>query len=464
MARQIRGVARGYADRAKFRSAKDVGTVRLRSWQRRAKLRLDAPARCASSRRSARRRTGSAARWRERYPARPAGPVIQCRAGVPSHNTRRDAELTIDVRLLREAPPTTRRARSRARGATFGVSRYGFNELCGPPGLRRMLARARVAPASPPEPRGRARGARLAFDHVPTTCATSSRLRGCRASRSRASHARSASSRLRGVEAGRLSPPWRLRRRPGGPRARSCVPRPNGLAWWVAPIYPRAASARCRDEQPSLRQAGPSFCSTSRSTGHWKRRSSVRCSRARSALVHRRGRRSRDDCDALKTLDLTGRRRARWRRCRRRRSDGWARTSVLDRGAARRKRKTSRCSCSPPLARAASASRSSAESCSVPRTASASTDGRPRPVALQHRLSNTLRARAGVPAWFDRGTRRPDPAGRALLALLACANEDSPRGGSPSTLVCSGRCRSSGETEAGSAIWGGDRSARGRGG
>jgi hypothetical protein len=33
-------------------------------------------------------------------------------------------------------------------------------------------------------------------------------------------------------------------------------------------------------------------------------------------------------------------------------------------------------------------------------------------------------ARAGVPAWFDRGTRRPDPAGRALLALLACANED----------------------------------------
>ncbi len=31
--------------------------------------------------------------------------------------------------------------------------------------------------------------------------------------------------------------------------------------------------------------------------------------------------------------------------------------------------------------------------------------------------------RAGVPAWFHRGTRRPDPAGRALLALLACAEE-----------------------------------------
>lgn len=32
-------------------------------------------------------------------------------------------------------------------------------------------------------------------------------------------------------------------------------------------------------------------------------------------------------------------------------------------------------------------------------------------------------ARADVPAWFDRGTRRPHPAGRAFLALLACAGE-----------------------------------------
>ena len=37
---------------------------------------------------------------------------------------------------------------------------------------------------------------------------------------------------------------------------------------------------------------------------------------------------------------------------------------------------------------------------------------------LEHALE-----RAGVPAWFHRGTRRPDPAGRALLALLACADE-----------------------------------------
>lgn len=31
--------------------------------------------------------------------------------------------------------------------------------------------------------------------------------------------------------------------------------------------------------------------------------------------------------------------------------------------------------------------------------------------------------RAGIPVWFERGTRRPDPAGRAFLALLACADE-----------------------------------------
>ena len=31
--------------------------------------------------------------------------------------------------------------------------------------------------------------------------------------------------------------------------------------------------------------------------------------------------------------------------------------------------------------------------------------------------------RAGIPAWFDRGTVRPHPAGRAFVALLACAGE-----------------------------------------
>ena len=37
-------------------------------------------------------------------------------------------------------------------------------------------------------------------------------------------------------------------------------------------------------------------------------------------------------------------------------------------------------------------------------------------------LEHALR-RASVPAWFDRGTRRPHPAGRAFLAMLACAAE-----------------------------------------
>src|SRR4029079_15984760 len=32
-------------------------------------------------------------------------------------------------------------------------------------------------------------------------------------------------------------------------------------------------------------------------------------------------------------------------------------------------------------------------------------------------------ARAGVPVYCDRGTRRPDPAGRAFVALLSCAVE-----------------------------------------
>jgi ATP-dependent helicase/nuclease subunit B len=37
---------------------------------------------------------------------------------------------------------------------------------------------------------------------------------------------------------------------------------------------------------------------------------------------------------------------------------------------------------------------------------------------LEHAL-----ARAGLPAYFDRGSRRPDPTGRAFLAILSCATE-----------------------------------------
>jgi RecB family exonuclease len=44
------------------------------------------------------------------------------------------------------------------------------------------------------------------------------------------------------------------------------------------------------------------------------------------------------------------------------------------------------------------------------------------PDLYQPLLEDALR-RAGIPAFFSRGTRRPNPAGRALLALLACRSE-----------------------------------------
>ncbi len=45
-----------------------------------------------------------------------------------------------------------------------------------------------------------------------------------------------------------------------------------------------------------------------------------------------------------------------------------------------------------------------------------------QPFAYLPLLEDALR-RGGVPAFFSRGTSRPDPAGRAFLALLACAAE-----------------------------------------
>lgn len=44
------------------------------------------------------------------------------------------------------------------------------------------------------------------------------------------------------------------------------------------------------------------------------------------------------------------------------------------------------------------------------------------PGAYRAHVEEALR-RAQIPAWFARGTTRPDPAGRAILALLACAAE-----------------------------------------
>jgi ATP-dependent helicase/nuclease subunit B len=47
------------------------------------------------------------------------------------------------------------------------------------------------------------------------------------------------------------------------------------------------------------------------------------------------------------------------------------------------------------------------------------------PDRYQPVLEDALR-RAGIPAYFSRGTARPDPGGRAFLALLACAAEKCP--------------------------------------
>ena len=43
--------------------------------------------------------------------------------------------------------------------------------------------------------------------------------------------------------------------------------------------------------------------------------------------------------------------------------------------------------------------------------------------AITSACSATRSSRAGIPAWFDRGTGRPHPSGRAFLALLGCAVE-----------------------------------------
>ena len=54
------------------------------------------------------------------------------------------------------------------------------------------------------------------------------------------------------------------------------------------------------------------------------------------------------------------------------------------------------------------------------------------PARYRAHLVEALR-RANVPTHFSRGTVRPDPAGRALLALLACKEEGLSARASPST-------------------------------
>src|ERR1019366_3845963 len=50
----------------------------------------------------------------------------------------------------------------------------------------------------------------------------------------------------------------------------------------------------------------------------------------------------------------------------------------------------------------------------------------PRAPGTYAGLMEAALGRAGIPVYFARGSRRPDPSGRALLALLACAAEGLP--------------------------------------
>ena len=99
--------------------------------------------------------------------------------------------------------------------------------------------------------------------------------------------------------------------------------------------------------------------------------------------------------------------------------------AVCVRGAAARRPRRRRCTCCPLLGKAARPSRSCA-ACSHEAAAGVPFDEMAVLLRAPHTYLGLLEhafARAGVPAWFERGTRRPDPAGRAFLALLACADE-----------------------------------------
>ena len=186
-----------------------------------------------------------------------------------------DAELTI-VAASRGAADELARALVAERGATFGVSRYGFNELVARLAAP-VLARARLAPersASRPW-RLERRSSRWRPALLRAGCADA-RLPAVRGTRNVGELA------LAGVEARRLAALGDsgadladLDRVLRAETERSgLVGRADGT---------RRGFRGRRDEAASLRQAGPSSCSTSRLMGHLKRRSSVCFSSARAA-------------------------------------------------------------------------------------------------------------------------------------------------------------------------------------
>jgi hypothetical protein len=196
-----------------------------------------------------------------------------------------DAELTIVA--ASRAPPTNWRAlRGGARGATFGVSRYGFNEL-----LARLaspvLARARVAPASPLSLEAVA--ARASFEQADDLryFEPVARMPGFPRSVARTL----GELALAGVETGRLAAL--------GDSGADLADLERGLR---AETNGRAGGSRRRSVRrpplsrpaASLRQAGPSFCSMSdrRATGNGAHRRAARargqrCSPSRQTIARR---------------------------------------------------------------------------------------------------------------------------------------------------------------------------------
>ena len=178
----------------------------------------------------------------------------------------------------------------------------------------------------------------------------------------------------------------------------------------------------CAPATPAACRPGRSSCSTCRIAT-----AAERDVRRRAGRAGRRGRSRRSRPVTSRTLRAAAARRSRRRSTRRddagsRRARPRPRASCSRRGAGRRRGRQR-----PVLLgagrSAARRSRSRGGSSTRRRAACRSTRWRSscaRPRAYWGPLEQALE-RAEVPAWFSRGTRRPDPTGRAFLALLACA-------------------------------------------
>ena len=329
----------------------------------------------------------------------------------------------------RAARPTISRARSHVgRERRFGLMRFSLTELA----ARAAAARLAGASRAPLTQAGaEATAARVVFDALGAeeleyfvAGRLDARLsQGARADASRAAPGR---DRTRPLMAPSADPALRRRL-----RRRDAT---SGACWlvskdkWTARLS--ATAPRCFTSQPTPAAPGRcdgrgsrSCCSTFRSTrepsGSLRRRSS----RARPTLCATVP--EGDECarEAWAGLGVTVeavaiRRKARaiWPVC----------AVTCSRWIGPRNENAQATSgCFPRRARAARRSRSCGASWTKPRAACRSTRWRS---SFAHRssisgCSSTPAREAACPVYFDRGTRRPDPAGRAFVALLSCAVE-----------------------------------------